>query len=103
VLVLTPAEAPASGMFYKSGLIPQFKNNFFFGCLRGHGIIRVIVDEKDPTKVISFDKMKDVDVGRVREIAEGPDGAIYFGSSNKDGRGNPDSNDDRIYRMVPKK
>jgi len=102
VLVFTPAEAPASGMFYKSGIISQFKNNFFFGCLRGRGIMRVIVDEKDPSKVLSHEKMKDVDVGRVREIAEGPDGAIYFSSSNKDGRGNPASNDDRIYRIVKK-
>lgn len=102
VLVYTPAEAPASGMFYKSGVISQFKNNFFFGCLRGRGIIRVIVDEKDPTKVISQSKMSDVDYGRIREIAEGPDGAIYFSTSNKDGRGNPGQTDDRIMRIVKK-
>lgn len=101
-LVFTPAEAPASGMFYKSGVISQFKNNFFFGCLRGKGIIRVTVDENNPEKVISFEKMKDVDYGRIREIAEGPDGAIYFSTSNKDGRGNPASNDDRIFRIVKK-
>lgn len=102
LLVYTPAEAPASGMFYKSGLISQFKNNFFFGCLRGRGIIRVIVDEKDPTKVVSQSKMSDVDYGRIREIAEGPDGAIYFSTSNKDGRGNPGQTDDRIMRIVKK-
>ncbi len=102
VLVYTPAEAPASGMFYKSGVISQFKNNFFFGCLRGRGIIRVIVDEKDPTKVVSQSKMTDVDYGRIREIAEGPDGAIYFSTSNKDGRGNPGQTDDRIMRIVKK-
>ncbi|MBN8568957.1 MAG: PQQ-dependent sugar dehydrogenase [Ignavibacteria bacterium] len=102
VLIYTPAEAPASGMFYKSGVISQFKNNFFFGCLRGKGIIRVVVDEKDPTKVISQNKMTDVDYGRIREIAEGPDGAIYFSTSNKDGRGNPGQTDDRIMRIVKK-
>jgi glucose/arabinose dehydrogenase len=102
VLVYTPAEAPASGMFYKSGVITQFKNNFFFGCLRGKGIMRVIVDENNPEKVVSFEKMKDVNLGRIREIAEGPDGAIYFSTSNKDGRGNPASNDDRIMRIVKK-
>jgi glucose/arabinose dehydrogenase len=102
LLVYTPAEAPASGMFYKSGVISQFKNNFFFGCLRGRGIMRVIVDENNPEKVVSFEKMKDVDFGRIREIAEGPDGAIYFSTSNKDGRGNPASNDDRIFRIIKK-
>lgn len=102
VLVFTPAEAPASGMFYKSGVISQFKNNFFFGSLRGKGIIRIVVDEKEPSKVVSFEKMKEVNYGRIREIAEGPDGAIYFSTSNKDGRGNPASNDDRIFRIVKK-
>lgn len=102
VLEFTPAEAPASGMFYKSGIISQFKNNYFFGCLRGRGIIRVVVDEKNPEKVTSFEKMKDVSYGRIREIAEGPDGAIYFSTSNKDGRGNPATNDDRIFRIVKK-
>ncbi|CAF3778417.1 unnamed protein product [Rotaria sp. Silwood1] len=102
LLVFTPAEAPASGMFYKSGIISQFKNNFFFGCLRGRGIMRVIVDENNPSKVVSFEKMKDIDFGRIREIAEGPDGAIYFSTSNKDGRGNPAANDDRIMRIVKK-
>jgi len=102
LLVYTPAEAPASGMFYKSGVIAQFKNNFFFGCLRGRGIMRVIVDENNPEKVVSFEKMKDVDFGRIREIAEGPDGAIYFSTSNKDGRGNPAGNDDRIFRIIKK-
>jgi glucose/arabinose dehydrogenase len=102
VLEYTPAEAPASGMFYKSGVISQFRNNFFFGCLRGRGIIRVVVDDKDPAKVISQNKMSDVDYGRIREIAEGPDGAIYFSTSNKDGRGNPGGTDDRILRIVKK-
>ncbi len=102
VLEFTPALAPASGMFYKSDKIPQFKNNFFFGCLRGSGIMRVIVDDKDPGKVISKEMLKDVDFGRIRDIVEGPDGAIYFSTSNRDGRGNVRAGDDKIYRMVNK-
>lgn len=100
LLVFTPAEAPASGMFYKSGKISEWKNNFFFGCLRGNGIIRVVVDEKDPAKVISFEKFATT-FGRIRDITEGPDGYIYFSSSNKDGRGSPKDGDDKIYRILP--
>jgi len=100
VLEFTPAIAPASGMFYKSDSIFQFKNNFFFGNLRGNGIMRVIVDENNPEKVISHELMKEVDFGRIRDIAEGPDGAIYFSTSNKDGRGRERDGDDKIYRIV---
>lgn len=101
-LEFTPAIAPASGMFYKSAAIPQFKNNFFFGCLRGSGIMRVIVDEKNPEKIISYEKLKEVNFGRIRDIAEGYDGAIYFSTSNRDGRGNISEGDDKIYKIVKK-
>jgi aldose sugar dehydrogenase len=101
-LVFTPAIAPASGMFYRSGVIPEFKNNFFFGCLRGSGIMRLIIDPNDPRKIISHQMMPEIDFGRIRDVAEGPDGAIYFSTSNQDGRGNPRSGDDKIYRIVKK-
>jgi glucose/arabinose dehydrogenase len=102
VLEFTPAIAPASGMFYRSDVIPEFKNNFFFGCLRGEGIMRVVVDEKEPAKVISFGMLKDVDFGRIRDIAEAPDGSIYFSTSNRDGRGSVRVGDDKIYRIRPR-
>jgi glucose/arabinose dehydrogenase len=41
LLEYTPACAPASGMFYNGAAFPEFKGNFFFGCLRGQRIIRV--------------------------------------------------------------
>lgn len=99
VLEFTPAIAPAAGMFYRSGNIKQFRNNFFFGCLRGNGIMRAVIDEKDPPKIISCDKLKGIDFGRIREVTEGPDGAIYFSTSNRDGRGTVRKGDDKIYRI----
>jgi hypothetical protein len=36
-------------------------------------------------------------------MAEGPDGYIYFSTSNRDGRGSPAKDDDRIMRLVPVK
>lgn len=100
-LVFTPAVAPASGMFYTSDVFPQFKNSFFFGLLKGEGIMRVVVDENNPQEVVSFEKLAGIDVGRVRDVVEGPDGAIYFSTSNRDGRGTVHSGDDKIYRLVP--
>ena len=101
-LEYTPAIAPAAGMFYRSGKIKQFKDNFFFGYLRRSGIMRVIADESDPRKIISSEKLKDVNFGRIREVTEGPDGAIYFSTSNRDGRGTVRDGDDKIYRIRAK-
>lgn len=102
VLVFTPAEAPASGLVYKSGKLAEFKDTFLFGCLRGNGIMVVKIDPNDKTKALSFSKIA-TEYGRIRDITEGPDGFIYFSSSNKDGRGSPKSGDDKIYRIVPAK
>ena len=39
--------------------------------------------------------------GRLRPVRVGPDGLVYFGTSNRDGRGNPAAEDDRIFRFDP--
>lgn len=98
VLEYTPACAPGSGMFYRGSKFPQFKGNFFFGCLRGERIIRVVANGR---QVASQENLLEGKYGRIRDIAEGPDGYIYFSTSNRDGRGQPASDDDRIMRLVP--
>ena len=100
LLEYTPACAPASAMFYNGSAFPQFKGNFFFGCLRGTRIIRVVLDGR---KVVSQEDLLKNTYGRIREMEQGPDGYIYFSTSNRDGRGSPANGDDRIMRLVPAK
>jgi glucose/arabinose dehydrogenase len=75
----------------------MFKGNFFFGCLRGERLIRVVLDGR---RVVSQEDLVK-DYGRIRDVAEGPDGYLYFSTSNRDGRGKPAPDDDRILRIVP--
>jgi aldose sugar dehydrogenase len=98
LLEYSPACAPASGAFYTGDKFPSFKGNFFFGCLRGRKLIRVVLNGR---KVISQENLLENKYGRIREVAESPDGFIYFTTSNRDGRGNQAENDDRILRLVP--
>jgi glucose/arabinose dehydrogenase len=100
LLEYTPACAPASAMFYRGTAFPQFRGNFFFGCLRGTRIIRV---ELEGRRVIAQENLLEGKYGRIREVAEGPDGYLYFSTSNRDGRGSPAADDDRIIRLVPAK
>jgi glucose/arabinose dehydrogenase len=103
LLEYTPACAPASGSFYR-GLsangFADFRGNFFFGCLVGERIIRVVLDGR---RVVSQENLLQRQYGRIRDVVEGPDGAIYFSTSNRDGRGRPAKDDDRIMRLVPVK
>lgn len=39
--------------------------------------------------------------GRLRAALQGPDGALYITTSNRDGRGSPVNADDRVVRIVP--
>ncbi|HEX7330690.1 MAG TPA: PQQ-dependent sugar dehydrogenase [Pyrinomonadaceae bacterium] len=97
LLEYTPACAPGSGAFYRGSALPQFKGNFFFGCLRGERMIRVVLDGR---RVVTQENLLQ-NYGRIREVAEGPDGYLYFSTSNRDGRGKPAEDDDRILRLVP--
>lgn len=98
LLDYSPACAPASAAFYKGDKFPAFRGNFFLGCLRGARMIRVVMDGR---KVVSQENLLEGNLGRIREIAEGPDGYIYFSTSNRDGRGSAAAEDDRIMRLVP--
>jgi glucose/arabinose dehydrogenase len=68
--------------------------------LKGECIVRVALDGR---RVISQEQLLKEQYGRIREITTGPDGAIYFSTSNRDGRGNARKDDDRILRLVPVK
>lgn len=98
LLVFTPAEAPSSAMIYSGKLFPQFKDQLFFGALRGENLMRVSLGSESGA---GFERLFHEEYGRIREVIEGPDGAIYFATSNRDGRGSPAEDDDRIFRIVP--
>lgn len=99
--VFTPAIAPASGMFYKGDMFPQFRNHFLVGLLKGEGILDVTLNS-DRKQIASYEKIPEIIFGRIREVAQSPNGAIYFTTSNKDGRGKVNAGDDMIYKIVPK-
>lgn len=100
LITWTPAVAPASAMFYTANVFPQFKGDFFFGGLRGEGLFRVVMGNGGD-EVVEWERLDEVNVGRVREVMQGPDGLIYFTTSNRDGRGQIREGDDKVYRLVP--
>lgn len=101
VLFFVPAIAPSGLSFYPAARIPQFRGNIFFTALAGMHIHRVRLDPSDATRVAAAERLFEGRFGRIRDVIPGPDGALYFCTSNRDGRTTPVGTDDRIARIVP--
>jgi len=99
------AVPPAGATFYSATLIPQWTGNFFFTSLRGEHLQRVILDSSRE-QVVAIERLFEEAIysgvyGRLRDVIQGPDGALYVATSNRDGRGQPAADDDRVLRIVP--
>lgn len=82
--------APASAQYLDGSI--------FFGGLRGATLYEAILAD---TEVVELHEHFVNEFGRIRSVVLGPDGMLYLTTSNRDGRGEPVSNDDRIIRVDP--
>jgi len=102
IMTWTPTIAPAGSLFYSGNLLGGLKGALAFVTLK-ESDLRVLMptDVGDFTAVAEELILFDEEFGRLRAIAQGPDGALYLATSNLDGRGSPRSGDDRIIRVEP--
>lgn len=76
-----PAIAPSGMMFYSGNMFPEWKGNLFIGSLVGKHLVRLVVDSN---RVISEEKLL-MNRARIRDVTEGPDGAIYLLTDDTNG------------------
>lgn len=86
--------APSGASFVSRG---PWKGRFLFANLRG-AHLRMLVLSPDGKRLIRQERLVE-GFGRLRDVVEGPDGALYVLTSNRDGRGRPREGDDRILRV----
>lgn len=99
MLEFTPAVAPAGTIFYRGTAFPELTGKLLVGCLRGEGILQVGFEG---TNAVSCSRFLHFKYGRLRDVAEGPDGSIYFTTSQFDPpEGTPRPDYDFILRLVP--
>ncbi len=70
---------------------------FYFGGLRGTALY-----EYNPETHELKEHFKN-QFGRIRDVVLGPNNLLYITTSNKDGRGTPGANDDKIIQINPEK
>ena len=91
--------APGGAAFVTRG---AWAGSLLFTGLRGQSLYRLVLDPKDPRKVVSFERLFSRQFGRLRDVVEGPDRKIYMLTSNRDGRGRPAPDDDRVLKITIK-
>jgi aldose sugar dehydrogenase len=93
------AWAPSGAVFYNQDKIPSLQGKFLVANLRGTHI-HVFDFDTEKNVLASEGHILDASFGRLRDVAVGNDGYLYVLTSNRDGRGSPTTNDDRILRIV---
>ena len=102
MLALTPTIAIAGAAFYSEGMLPSSWNgSLFFTALKGSHLQRVTLEPPEYREVLTREILYKGELGRLRAVSMSPDGHLYLTTSNRDGRGSPRSEDDRLLRLVP--
>lgn len=92
--------APAGAAFYQGTALPVWQGNLLFGTLRGQHLHRLVLGGDDGLSLVEEEELFTGVYRRLRIVAMGPDGHLYIATSNRDGRGRPAADDDRILRIV---
>lgn len=72
-----PSIAPSGLMIYSGKMIPEWKGDFFFGSLNSDFLGRLDPDTAGPGGWAE-ERIQSQETGRVRDVVEAPDGAIWF-------------------------
>ncbi|HYF13374.1 MAG TPA: PQQ-dependent sugar dehydrogenase [Candidatus Paceibacterota bacterium] len=75
-------------------------NRLFFGGLLGEALYEVTISGNSVTNLKEHFKGE---YGRIRTVRVGPDGMLYITTSNRDGRGSPNTGDDKVIRVNPER
>jgi glucose/arabinose dehydrogenase len=94
LLCYDPSIEPGGILFY-SGDSLDFESSFIMASMRAANLYQLDFEEG-----LSSQKSILSGIGRVRDVVEGPDGSLYVITSNTDGKGFPDSMDDKLLRIV---
>jgi glucose/arabinose dehydrogenase len=98
VVFYNPAVAPSGAAFYRGTAVPAFRNQLFVATLRGMALVRLTIEGR---RVTAQERLLESRYGRLRDVVSGPDGYLYFCTSNRDGRTTPVAEDDRLLRLIP--
>ena len=90
-----PAIEPGGIVFY-SGDKLEIKGDMIMASMKPENLDKLKINVEE----IEYQKSILSGLGRIRDIAQGPDGYLYIITSNTDGKAFPDSSDDKLVRIL---
>lgn len=87
VITWTPVISPSSFIIYDGGMFPAWKGSGLIGGLSSQSLVRIAFDGGTASEAERFDMGT-----RIREVEQGPDGAIWLLEDGADGR---------LFRLSP--
>jgi aldose sugar dehydrogenase len=85
-----PSIAPSGLTFYEGDLFPEWQGDLLVGALAGTMLVRLDLDEN--RQVVGEERMFHNELGRVRDVRTGPDGAIWLLTDERNGA---------LFRIAP--
>lgn len=79
---LTETCAPSGATFVTGPMIPEWNGDLLFTCLRGAHLHRLRLAGPGSEVVVQSEALYRDVYGRLRDVAVGPDGAVYMSTSN---------------------
>lgn len=86
----TPVISPAGLMIYSGDMFPAWRGSAFIGGLSSKALVRVAIDGKTAREAERWDMGQ-----RIREVEQGPDGAIWVLEDEREGSGG------RLLKLTP--
>ena len=74
-----PSIAPSGMLFYTGNVFPEWNGNLFVGALAGQHLVRLVLNGD---RVVAEEKLLVDMKQRIRDVRQGPDGAIYVLAGN---------------------
>ena len=85
-----PVIAPSGAQFYTGNAFPAWRNNLFVGALKEMRLVRLVIENNRVTgeEHLLVDRRQ-----RVRDVKQGPDGALYMVTDQQNGE---------LWRLAPR-
>jgi glucose/arabinose dehydrogenase len=93
--MISPVMQSGSTITWAPAGVAFWDGSLFFGGLRGEALYEYLIETGELK-----DHLKG-EFGRIRAVVLGPDEFLYITTSNRDGRGTPQREDDKLVRINP--